>query len=50
MVLAGAYLLRAVTPMTGTAIVPALGGAAAGLAYGTGWLVQADRAAAKGCA
>ncbi len=42
MVLAGAYLLRAVTD---SGAIPALAGVAAGLIYATWWLVSSDRAA-----
>ena len=44
-VLGGAFLLRAITD---NALVPAVVGAAAGLAYAAWWLVQADRSAAAG--
>ncbi len=44
-VLGGAYLLRAISE---AALVPAAAGAGASLVYATGWLGQADRAAAKG--
>ena len=45
MVLAGAYLLRALTEGE---IVPQAGGVALGLAYAVLWLVLGDRAAARG--
>jgi hypothetical protein len=45
LVLAGAFLLRALTE-AGT--LPGLAGAGLGLAYAAGWLVAADRAAARG--
>ena len=45
MVLAGAYLLRAITE---SGSIPALAGVAAGLAYAVWWLVSSDRAAGSG--
>jgi uncharacterized membrane protein len=45
LVLGGAYLLRA---LTDSALLPPVGGAAAGLVYAAWWLVQADRNAAAG--
>jgi hypothetical protein len=47
-VLGGAYLLRALTPLDQAGSAAALGGAVAGLAYGAAWLVQADRSAGQG--
>ena len=44
-VLGGAFLLRAISEAE---VIPALAAAGASLAYATGWLVQADRSAARG--
>jgi hypothetical protein len=44
-VLGGAFLLRAISDR---AVVPAVGGAAAGFLYAAWWLVRADRSAAAG--
>jgi hypothetical protein len=44
-VLGGAFLLRAITE---TAVMPALAGAGAGIAYAMWWLLEADRTADRG--